>query len=179
MAPALPTAASGGGATETPLATPRTGGEIVVANLLAQDVTHALCVPGESYLPVLDALYDVRDRLQLIVCRNEGGAAYMGEAYGKLTGRPGIVFVTRGPGASNAAVGIHTAAQDSTPMIVFVGKVGGVFADREAFQELDYRRLFGCIAYRVAQLERVAHVHEYVPLSLLSRTHDPPSPCTV
>src|SRR4029434_11287120 len=106
------------GTMEEPLSSSRTGGEILVANLLAQQATHAFCVPGESSLAVLDALYDVRDRLQLIVCRNEGGAAYMGEAYGKLTGRPGVVLVTRGPGASNATVGIHTAAQDSTPMIV-------------------------------------------------------------
>src|SRR5205807_4712430 len=103
----------------------RTGGRILVDNLLSRGVDLAFCVPGESYLPVLDALYDVRERLRLIVCRQEGGAAYMAEAYGKLTGRPGIVFVTRGPGASNAAVGLHTAAQDSTPMIVFVGQVGG------------------------------------------------------
>ena len=102
----------------------RSGGEILVANLLAQRATHAFGVPGESYLAVLDALHDVRDRLPFIVCRQEGGAAYMAEAYGKLTGRPGIAFVTRGPGASNAAVGIHTAAQDSTPMIVFIGQVG-------------------------------------------------------
>src|SRR5215831_12579099 len=98
----------------------RTGGRILVDNLLRQDVDLAFCVPGESYLPVLDALYDVRDRLRLVVCRQEGGAAYMAEAHGKLTGRPGIVFVTRGPGATNAAVGIHTARQDSTPLIAFV-----------------------------------------------------------
>ena len=119
----------------------RTGGQVLIDQLKIHGVDTAFCVPGESYLAVLDALYDVRDRLALLVCRNEGGAAYMGEAYGKLTGRPGIVFVTRGPGASNAAVGIHTAAQDSSPMIVFVGQVGGDYADREAFQEIDYRRM--------------------------------------
>ncbi len=162
MGPALPTAHSGGGATERRLATPRTGGEILVANLLAQDATHVFCVPGESYLAVLDALYDVRDRLALLVCRNEGGAAYMGEAYGKLTGRPGIVFVTRGPGASNAAVGIHTAAQDSTPLIVFVGQVGTDFADREAFQEIDYRRMYGSVAKWAAQIDRAERIPEYV-----------------
>src|SRR5947207_406436 len=145
-----------------PVLNMRTGGRILVDNLLLQGVELAFCVPGESYLPVLDALYDVRDRLRLIVCRQEGGAAYMAEAYGKLTGRPGIVFVTRGPGASNAAIGIHTAAQDSTPMIVFVGQVGGDFADREAFQEIDYRRMFGSIAKWVAQIDRVERVPEYV-----------------
>lgn len=141
---------------------PRTGGQILVANLLAQGVDLAFCVPGESYLPVLDALYDARDQLRLIVCRHEGGAAYMAEAYGKLTGRPGIALVTRGPGASNAAVGIHTAAQDSSPMIVFVGQVGSDFADREAFQEIDYRRMYGGSVKWVAQIERAERIPEYV-----------------
>ena len=140
----------------------RSGGEILVANLLTQGATHAFCVPGESYLPVLDALFDVRDRLQLLVCRHEGGASYMAEAFGKLTGRPGIAFVTRGPGASNAAVGIHTAAQDSTPMIVFVGQVGGDFVDREAFQEVDYRRMYGSVAKWAAQIDRAERIPEYV-----------------
>ncbi len=140
----------------------RTGGEILVANLVAQGSTHAFCVPGESYLAVLDALYDARDKLSLIVCRQEGGAAYMAEAYGKLTGRPGVAFVTRGPGASNAAIGIHTAAQDSTPMIVFVGQVGADFTDREAFQEIDYRRMYGGVAKWAAQIERAERIPEYV-----------------
>jgi len=141
---------------------PRTGGQILVANLLAQGADLAFCVPGESYLPVLDALYDVRERLRLIVCRQEGGAAYMAEAYGKLTGRPGIALVTRGPGASNAAVGIHTAAQDSSPMIVFVGQVGSDFAEREAFQEIDYRRMYGSSVKWVAQIDRADRIPEYV-----------------
>ena len=140
----------------------RTGGRILVDNLLAQGVELAFCVPGESYLAVLDALYDVRERLRLIVCRQEGGAAYMAEAYGKLTGRPGIVFVTRGPGASNAAIGIHTAAQDSTPMIAFVGQIGGDVVDREAFQEIDYRRMFGPVAKWAAQIDRAARIPEYI-----------------
>ncbi|HEX5864258.1 MAG TPA: thiamine pyrophosphate-binding protein [Casimicrobiaceae bacterium] len=140
----------------------RTGGRILVDNLLLQGVDLAFCVPGESYLPVLDALYDVRERLRLLVCRQEGGAAYMAEAYGKLTGRPGIAFVTRGPGASNAAIGIHTAAQDSTPLIVFVGQVGSDFADREAFQEIDYRRMYGSIVKWVAQIERPERIPEYI-----------------
>ncbi len=141
---------------------PRTGGEILVANLLAQGVTHAFCVPGESYLAVLDALYDVRDRIELIVCRHEGGAATMAEAFGKLTGRPGVALVTRGPGASNACIGIHTAAQDSTPMVLLVGQVGGDFVDREAFQEIDYRRMYGSVAKWVAQIDRAERVPEYV-----------------
>jgi acetolactate synthase-1/2/3 large subunit len=140
----------------------RTGGELVVDSLLAQGVTHAFGVPGESYLALLDALHDVRDRLRFIVCRHEGGAAYMGEAYGKLTGRPGVVMVTRGPGASNAAVGIHTAAQDSTPLIVLVGQVGTDAIDREAFQEVDYRRMYGSIVKWAAQVDRVERLPEYV-----------------
>ena len=149
-------------ALEMPLNLERTGGAILVDNLIAQGTTLAFCVPGESYLPVLDALHDVRDRLRLIVCRQEGGVAYMAEAYGKLTGRPGIAFVTRGPGASNAAIGIHTAAQDSTPMIVFVGQVGGDFVDREAFQEIDYRRMYGSVAKWAAQIDRAERIPEYV-----------------
>jgi acetolactate synthase-1/2/3 large subunit len=140
----------------------RSGGEILVANLVAQGATHAFTVPGESFLAVLDALHDVRDRLSLVVCRQEGGAAYMAEAYGKLTGRPGIALVTRGPGACNAAIGTHTAAQDSTPMIVFVGQVGSDTVDREAFQEIDYRRMFGHVAKWVAQIDRADRVPEYV-----------------
>jgi len=100
-------------------------------------------VPGESYLPVLDGLYDVRDKLKFVVCRQEGGASYMAEAYGKLTGEPGVLMVTRGPGATNGAIGVHTGFQDSTPMVVFVGQVGNEFVEREAFQEIDYRRMYG------------------------------------
>ncbi|MEP6943829.1 MAG: thiamine pyrophosphate-binding protein [Betaproteobacteria bacterium] len=140
----------------------RTGGRILVDNLVLQGVDLAFCVPGESYLAVLDALYDVRESVKLIVCRQEGGAAYMGEAYGKLTGRPGIVFVTRGPGACNAAIGIHTAQQDSTPLIVFIGQVGGDFRDREAFQEIDYTKMYGGIAKWVAQIDRAERIPEYV-----------------
>src|SRR6202166_4863268 len=145
-----------------PMSAPRTGGQILVANLLRQGVDVAFCVPGESYLAVLDALYDACESLRLIVCRREGGAAYMAEAYGKLTGRPRIAFVIRGPGASNAAVGIHTAQQDSTPLIVFVGQVGSDFVDREAFQEIDYRRMYGSIAKWAAQIDRPERIPEYV-----------------
>ena len=140
----------------------RTGGQILVDNLVQQGIDLAFCVPGESYLPVLDALYAMRDKLRLIVCRHEGGAAYMAEAVGKLTGRPGIAFVTRGPGASNAAIGVHTAQQDSTPLILFVGQVGTDFVDREAFQEVDYRRMYGSVAKWAAQIDRAERIPEYV-----------------
>jgi acetolactate synthase-1/2/3 large subunit len=140
----------------------RSGGRILVASLLAQRATHAFGVPGESYLPVLDALHDVADSLAFVVCRQEGGAAYMAEAFGKLTGSPGVLFVTRGPGASNAAVGIHTAMQDSTPLVAFVGQVGTDMLDREAFQEIDYRRMYGSVAKWAAQVDRVERIPEYV-----------------
>src|SRR5512134_3774356 len=141
---------------------PRSGGEILVASLVAQGVTHLYGVPGESYLPVLDALVDVRDRLAFVVCRQEGGAATMAEATGKLTGRPGVAVVTRGPGATNASIGVHVASQDSTPMVLLVGQVGGDMVDREAFQEVDYRRMFGNVAKWVAQIDRVERIPEYV-----------------
>jgi acetolactate synthase I/II/III large subunit len=154
----------------------RNGGRILVDNLLAQGADMAFCVPGESYLAVLDALYDSRDALRLIVCRQEGGAAYMAEAYGKLTGRPGIVLVTRGPGASNAAIGIHTAQQDSTPLIMFIGQVGGDFVEREAFQEIDYRRMYGSIAKWVAQIDRTERIPEYVARAYRVATSGRPGP---
>src|ERR671918_1332653 len=122
---------------------PRTGGELLLDTLLAEGADLAFCVPGESYLAVLDALYDRQNRFRMVTCRQEGGAANMAEAYGKLTGRPGVCFVTRGPGATNASIGVHTALQDSTPMILFIGQVGSDFIEREAFQEIDYRRMFG------------------------------------
>ncbi len=158
------------------MSAPRTGGQILVANLLRQGVDLAFCVPGESYLAVLDALYEARESLRLIVCRHEGGAAYMAEAYGKLTGRPGIAFVTRGPGASNAAIGIHTAQQDSTPLIVFVGQVGSDFRDREAFQEIDYRRMYGSIAKWVAEIDCAERIPEYIARAFRVATQGRPGP---
>lgn len=140
----------------------RSGGELVVSGLVAQGATHLFGVPGESYLPVLDALVDVGDRLSFVTCRQEGGAAFMAEATGKLTGRPGVAIVTRGPGATNAAIGVHVAAQDSTPMVLLVGQVGGDMVDREAFQEIDYRRMYAGVAKGVAQIDRVERIPEYL-----------------
>ena len=140
----------------------RSGGRILVDQLKIHGVERAFCVPGESYLPVLDALYGDRDAIELITCRHEGGAANMAEAHGKLTGKPGICFVTRGPGATNASIGVHTAFQDSTPMILFIGQVGGDFVEREAFQEIDYRRMFGQMAKWVAQIDRAERVPEFI-----------------
>ncbi|HEX7054794.1 MAG TPA: thiamine pyrophosphate-binding protein [Burkholderiales bacterium] len=140
----------------------RHGGKILADALAAQGVELVFGVPGESYLPVLDGLYDLGSRIRFVVCRQEGGASYMAEAYGKLTGEPGVLFVTRGPGASNGAVGVHTGFQDSTPMVVFIGQVPNEFAEREAFQEIDYRRMYGQMAKWVAQIDRVERIPEYV-----------------
>jgi acetolactate synthase-1/2/3 large subunit len=140
----------------------RHGGKILADALAAQGVKMAFGVPGESYLPVLDGLHDLRDRLQFIVCRQEGGASYAAEAYGKLTGEPGVLFVTRGPGATNGSIGVHTGFQDSTPMVVFIGQVPNEFVEREAFQEIDYRRMYGQMAKWVAQIDRVERIPEYV-----------------
>jgi acetolactate synthase-1/2/3 large subunit len=141
---------------------PRTGGQLVVDQLAIHGVDLVFCVPGESYLAVLDALYDARDRIRVVNARHEAGAANMAEAYGKLTGRPGIALVTRGPGACHAAIGVHTAAQDSTPMVLLVGQIPRAHADREAFQEVDYRRMFGALAKWVAQIDHAARVPEYL-----------------
>lgn len=152
------------------------GGALLVRSLLAQGTDLAFCVPGESYLPVLDALYDTRDRIRLVTCRQEGGAAFMAEAHGKITGRPGVCFVTRGPGASNAAIGVHTAKQDSTQMILFIGQVGRNHRDREAFQEVDYRAMFGDLAKWVAEIPECARIPEYVSRAFHLATTGRPGP---
>ncbi|OZI38223.1 thiamine pyrophosphate-binding protein [Bordetella genomosp. 10] len=146
-------------ATEAPS---RTGGQILVDALRIHGVDTAFCVPGESFLAAIDAFYDAREAMRLIVCRQEGGAAHMAEAHGKLTGRPGICFVTRGPGATNASIGIHTARQDSTPLIVFVGQVARDCFGREAWQEIDYRHMFGHIAKWVDQIDDPRRIPEFI-----------------
>jgi acetolactate synthase-1/2/3 large subunit len=140
----------------------RTGGTALVEALKIHGTEIAFCVPGESYLPVLDALYDARDAIRLISCRHESGAANMAEAYGKLTGKPGICFVTRGPGATNASIGVHTAFQDSTPMILFIGQASQDHLDREAFQEVDFRAMFTPLAKWVAEIRDANRIPEYV-----------------
>jgi acetolactate synthase-1/2/3 large subunit len=138
------------------------GGQAIVQAILTQGAQRVFCVPGESYLPVLDALYDVQEQIEMVVCRHESGASNMAEAHGKLTGQPGVCFVTRGPGATNASIGVHTAFQDSTPMILFVGQVGSDFVEREAFQEIDYRRMFGPMVKWVAQIDRADRAAEMI-----------------
>ena len=152
----------------------RTGGQILVDALQVHGVDIAFGVPGESYLDVLDALHD--SAIRFVINRQEGGAAFMAEAYGKLTGKPGICFVTRGPGATNASIGVHTAHQDSTPMILFIGQVGGDFMDREAFQEIDYRRMYGQMAKWVAQIDRAERIPEYLARAFQVATSGRPGP---
>lgn len=141
--------------------THRTGGRILVDNLLAQGCDRIFTVPGESFLAVLDALHDSPE-IDLVVCRQEGGVAYMAEADGKMAGRPGIAFVTRGPGATNASVGVHVALQDSTPMILFVGDVARGDRDREGFQEVDFPTFFAPLAKWVGRIEDARRIPEYV-----------------
>lgn len=157
----------------------RTGGQVLVDALRINGVERAFCVPGESYLAVLDALHDARDDIELIVCRQEGGAAYMAEAYGKLTGKPGICFVTRGPGATNASVGVHTAFQDSTPMILFIGQVARDQVEREAFQEIDYRRMFGQMAKWVVEVDDAERLPELLSQAFHRATNGRPGPVVV
>ena len=139
-----------------------TGARLVVDALVANGVERVFCVPGESYLAVLDSLSDETARIETVVCRHEAAAANMAEAIGKLTGKPGIALVTRGPGATHASIGVHTAFQDSTPMILLIGQVARDQTDREAFQEIDYRRMFGQMAKWVAQIDDARRVPEYM-----------------
>jgi acetolactate synthase-1/2/3 large subunit len=152
----------------------RHGGKVLVDQLALHGAELAFCVPGESFLPVLDGLYE--SPVRLIVCRHEGGAANMADAYGKLTGRPGICIVTRGPGATHASVGVHTAFQDSTPLILLVGQVASNQEEREAFQEVDYRRMFGPLAKWVAQIDRAERIPELVARAFATATSGRPGP---
>ncbi|MHA1128597.1 MAG: thiamine pyrophosphate-dependent enzyme [Alphaproteobacteria bacterium] len=156
----------------------KTGGQVLVDCLQAQGVTRAFGVPGESYLAVLDALHDVPE-IELIGNRNEGGAAYMAAAHGQLTGQPGICFVTRGPGATNASIGVHTAMQGSTPMILFVGQVGTDMKGREAFQEIDYKAYFGTVAKWVAEIDDVDRIPEIMARAFATALSGRPGPVVI
>ena len=159
---------------------PKIGGHLLVECLVAQGVTHAFGVPGESYLAVLDGFYLHADKIKFIINRQEGGAAYMAEAHGKLTGRPGICFVTRGPGATNASIGVHTAFQDSTPMVLFVGDVASDTRDREAFQEVNYLSFFGPstggMAKRVERIDDARRIPEYIARAFATAINGRPGP---
>ena len=141
---------------------PNTAARRLVETLVMNGIDRVFCVPGESYLAVLDALADVRDQIQVIACRHEAGAANMAEAYGKLTGKPGVCMVTRGPGATHASIGVHTAHQDSTPMILFVGQIALTDRGRGAFQEVDYREVFGGLAKWATEIESPERTVEVV-----------------
>src|SRR6266851_6289234 len=155
----------------------RTAAAALVEQLQINGVEHVFCVPGESFLPVLDALRD--SSITVTVCRHEGAAAMMAEAIGKTTGKPGICFVTRGPGATNASAGIHIASQDSTPMIVFVGQVGREMREREAFQELDYRAVFGTMAKWVTEIDAAERIPELVSRAFHTATDGRPGPVVI
>ena len=155
-------------------------GHLLVECLIAQGVDTAFGVPGESYLAVLDGFHRHRDRIRFITCRQEGGAAFMAEAAGKLTGRPGVCLVTRGPGATNASIGVHTAFQDSTPMVLLVGDVGSDFRDREAFQEIDFQSFFGPstkgMAKRVERIDEARRIPEYIARAFATAMNGRPGP---
>ena len=160
--------------------THKLAGHLLVECLIAQGVTHAFGVPGESYLAVLDGFHAQAERIRFITNRQEGGAAFMAEAQGKLTGRPGVCFVTRGPGATNASIGLHTAFQDSTPLVLFVGDVASDARDREAFQELDYLSFFGPstkgMAKRVERIDDPRRIPEYVARAFATALNGRPGP---
>jgi acetolactate synthase-1/2/3 large subunit len=152
----------------------RTGGRLIADQLAVHGTELAFCVPGESYIALLDGLYS--SPIRLITCRHEAAAANMADAYGKLTGRPGVCMVTRGPGATQAAVGVHTAYQDSTPLILLVGQVSSSQEEREAFQEIDYRRMFGPLAKWVAQIDRVDRIPELIARAYTTACAGRPGP---
>ena len=157
----------------------RNGGQLLVESLVALGAVRAFGVPGESYLAVLDALHDTQGKLDFVLCRNEGGAGFMAAAWGKLTGQPGICMVTRGPGATNASIGVHTAMQDSAPMILFVGQVGTDMKGREAFQEIDYPAVFGTVAKWVVEIDRVERIPEILTRAWTAATTGRPGPVVI
>lgn len=157
----------------------RSGGQILIDALKIHDVDTVFALPGESFLAAIDALYDARNAIKVVVTRQEVGAATMAEAYGKLTGKPGICFVTRGPGASHAAIGVHTASQDSTPMILFIGQVGSHMLGREAWQEVDYQRMFGGMAKWVVEIDRPERIPELVSRAFHVAVSGRPGPVIV
>jgi acetolactate synthase-1/2/3 large subunit len=158
---------------------PRTGGQILIDQLLINGVERVFGVPGESYLAALDAFYEARNRIEFVICRQEGGASYMAEADGKMTGRPGICFVTRGPGATNGSVGVHVAFQDSTPMIFFVGDVAREQRDREAFQEVDFGKMFAPLAKWVVRIDEAERIPELVAQAFHRAMSGRPGPVVV
>ena len=157
----------------------RSGGQILVDQLRIHEVDTIFCVPGESYLTVIDALHDAQNEIKTVACRQEGGATNMAEAYGKLTGKPGVAMVTRGPGACNGSIGVHTAMQDSTPMVIFIGQVARDQEYREAFQEVDYHQFYGAICKEVVQIDHAERVPELVSQAFHIAASGRPGPVAV
>jgi acetolactate synthase I/II/III large subunit len=157
----------------------RNGGQLLVECLQGLGARTGFGVPGESYLAVLDALHDTKGSLDFVLCRNEGGAAFMAAAYGKLTRSPGLCFVTRGPGATNASIGVHTAAQDSSPMILFVGQIDTAMREREAFQEINYRAFFGAVAKWVTEIDHVERIPELIARAWTTAISGRPGPVVI
>lgn len=157
----------------------RNGGQILVESLVALGAKKAFGVPGESYLAVLDAMHDTAGRFDYILCRNEGGASFMAAAYGKLTGQPGICMVTRGPGAANAMIGVHTAMQDSSPMLLFIGQIAQSDRERESFQEVDYRAVFGSMVKYVVEITDPARIPEHLARAWKTAVSGRPGPVVV
>jgi acetolactate synthase-1/2/3 large subunit len=157
----------------------RPGGKLLADALVAQGCSHVFCVPGESYLDLLDGLYAVRNRIQLVTCRFEAGAVHMAEAYGKLTGKAGVAIVTRGPGACHAAIGVHVAFQDSTPLVLLVGQIPFEETDRESFQEVDYRKMFAPLAKWVTQIDDAARIPELMAHAFDVATSGRPGPVVI
>ncbi len=154
----------------------RSGGQLLADQLALHDVELAFCVPGESYLALLDGLYSHRERLRVVTCRHEAAAANAADAYGKLTGRPGVCMVTRGPGATHASTGVHTAMQDSTPLVLLIGQVPREHRGREAFQEIDYEQMFGRVAKWVCEIDRPERIPEIVARAFATAVAGRPGP---
>ncbi len=165
---------------ENPRMSERIAGHLLVECLVAQGVTHVFGVPGESFLGALDGFHQHADKIQFVINRQEGGAAFMADAHGKITGRPGVCFVTRGPGATNASIGVHTAFQDSTPMVLFIGDLASDTRDREAFQEVDFTHFFGPstkgMAKRVERIDDARRIPEYVARAFATAMNGRPGP---
>src|SRR3954447_9034894 len=154
----------------------RTGGQLLADGLVAHGSELAFCVPGESYLALLDGLYEHRDAFRIVNCRHEAAAANAADAYGKLTGRPGVCMVTRGPGATHAATGVHTAMQDSTPLVLLIGQVPRGHRGREAFQEIDYEAMFGRMGKWVCEIDRPERIPELVARAFATAVAGRPGP---
>ena len=157
----------------------RTGGQVLIDQLRVHGVDTIFCLPGESYLAALDAMHDAQNTMKIMTCRQEGGVTNMADAYAKLTGKPGIAMVTRAPGACNASIGVHTAMQDSSPMLIFIGQVARNQEYREAFQEVDYHQFYGALCKWVVQIDNADRIPELVAQAFHRSMSGRPGPVAV